>query len=121
MILGPNLLQEMEQLMCKTQQNVKAADDCQKIYANKKSTHKEFKIWDHFYLRVKLRKRNLRRGTCSKLSPCFCGPFEVLDRLEPIAYQLVFPSHIKAHKVFHVSLLKKYIHDSTHIIDLKML
>jgi hypothetical protein len=35
----------------------------------------------------------------------------------PIAYKLALPPNVKTHNVFHVSLLKKYVHDSNHIID----
>ena len=56
-------------------------------------------------------------GRCSKLAPRYCGPFEVLTKIGPVAYQLALPPNIKVHDVFHVSLLKKYIHDVTHIID----
>lgn len=56
-------------------------------------------------------------GTCPKLAPKFCGPFEILDRVGPIAYQLALSSDIKVHNCFHVSLLKKYVHDESHIIE----
>ena len=56
-------------------------------------------------------------GTCSKIAPQFCGPFEILDRVGLVAYILALPPTIKAHNVFHVSLLKKYVHESNHIID----
>jgi hypothetical protein len=54
---------------------------------------------------------------CAKLAPRFCGPFEILDRVRPVAYKLALPPTMKAHNVFHVSLLKRYIHDATYIID----
>jgi hypothetical protein len=37
-----------------------------------------------------------------------------------VAYQLALPANLKVCNVFHVSLLKKYIHDPTHIIDWNM-
>jgi hypothetical protein len=55
-------------------------------------------------------------GACAKLAPQYCGPFEVLDRVGPIAYRLALLPTLKEHNVSHVSLLKKYVHDSNHII-----
>ena len=72
---------------------------------------------DHVYLRIKPKNITLYTGSCEKLAPCYCGPFEVVERVGPIAYQLALPSHIKVHYVFHVSLLKNYVHDATHVID----
>jgi len=34
-----------------------------------------------------------------------------------VAYQLPLPSHIRVHNVFHVSVLKKYVYDSKHVIN----
>jgi hypothetical protein len=56
-------------------------------------------------------------GMCAKLAPRYCGSFEEMERLGPVAYRLALPCTDKAHNVFHVYLLKKYIHDSNHIID----
>ena len=72
---------------------------------------------DHVFLKVKDNKSSLKLGSCSKLAARFCGPFEILERIGPIAYMIAFPESMSIHNVFHVSLLKKYITDVNHVID----
>jgi len=81
-----------------------------------KISFKEFQIGEHVYLRVRPRKSTLSTGSCARLALRYCEPFKVLDQIAPIAYQLALPAQIKVHNVFHVSLLKKYVHDGTHVI-----
>jgi hypothetical protein len=68
-------------------------------------------------LKVKPKKISLKLGSCTKLAARFCGPFEILDRIGPIAYMLALPASMNVHNVFHVSLLKKYVHYPNHVID----
>jgi hypothetical protein len=117
LMVGPEMLQEMENMVRKVQQNLKEAQDRQKSYADQKRRHLEFQVGDHVYLKVKARKISLKLGNCAKLAPRFCGPFEILARIGPVAYQLALQANLRIHNVFHVSLLKKYIHDPTHMID----
>ena len=63
------------------------------------------------------RKSSLNLGICAKLSPRYCGLFEVLERIRPVAYRLAFPASTRAHNVFHVSFFKKYVHDPNHVIN----
>ena len=56
-------------------------------------------------------------GNFSKLAARYCGPFEVLAKIGPATYELSLPACIRVHNVFHVSLLKKYITDTNHVID----
>ena len=79
--------------------------------------NREFSVGDHVYLRVRARKSSLKLGSCANLSPRYCGPFEVLERIGPVAYRLAFPVCTRAHNFFHVSFLKKYVHDPNHVID----
>jgi hypothetical protein len=115
--LGPELLKEMEHVMVKIRQNLKVSQDKKKSYDDSKRTHIDFKIGDHVYLQVKPKRISHRMGACAKLAPRYCGPFEVLERIGPIAYRFALPPTIRTHNVFHVSLLKKYVHDPNHVID----
>ena len=69
------------------------------------------------YIKVKTKKSSLRLENYSKLAPRYCGPFEILAKVGPVAYQLALPPNIKVHNVFHISILKRYVHDVSHVID----
>jgi hypothetical protein len=71
---------------------------------------------EHVLLKVKPKKSSLKLGSCTKIATRFCGPFEILDRIGPVAYTLAFPASMNFHILFHVSLLKKYVHDPNHVI-----
>ena len=96
---------------------MKAAKDRKKINADRNITHREFEVGNHVFLKVKANRSSLKLGSYSKLAAKFCGPFEILHRIGPVAYMLALPASMTIHNVFHVSLLKKYIHDVNHVID----
>jgi hypothetical protein len=83
-VVGPKLLREMEEKMVKIKQNLKAAQNMQKSYANKGITHRDFKVGDHVFLKVKAKRSSLKLGNCSKLVARFQEPFEILERIGPI-------------------------------------
>ena len=60
-------------------------------------------------------------GKYSKLEPRYCSPFEILAKVESVAYQLALPPNIKLHNMFHVSLSKRNVHDDSHVIDLNVI
>ena len=52
------------------------------------------------------------------MSSRFVGPFEFLQRVGSVAYQLAVPPLLQGiHDVFHVSSLQKYVSDSDHVIQ----
>eukprot|EP00253_Pinus_taeda_P024477 PITA_24477 len=117
LMLGPEMIKEMEELVKKVRSNLKAAQDRQKNFADRKRRLKEYQVGDHVYVRIHARKRTLQWSGCAKLAPQYCGPFQILARIGPVAYQLALPSHIWVHNVFHVSVLKKYVYDPKHVIN----
>ena len=62
LMLAPDLLMDLEQLVTKVQVNLKEAQDRQKSYADRKRKDKEFQIGDHVYLKVKDKPSSLRLG-----------------------------------------------------------
>ena len=64
------------------------------------------------FLKVSPWKKILRFGKKGKLSPRFIGPYEILERVGPVAYCLALPTELaKLHDVFHVSMLRQYRSD----------
>ena len=60
----------------------------------------------------------VRFGERGKFSPRFIGPFEIVQRVGECAYRLALPPSLSGvHDVFHVSMLKKYIINLSHVLD----
>ncbi|XP_073119145.1 uncharacterized protein [Henckelia pumila] len=57
-----------------------------------------------------------------KLAPSFIGPFEILDRVGALAYRVAFPPNLDGvRNFFHVSMLRKYISNPSHVLSLEPL
>ena len=90
-------------------QRIKATSDRQKSYAKLKMKDIEYEVGDKVFLKVSPWRKILRFGKKGKLSPRFIGPYNILERIGPMAYRLALPPELaKLHDVFHVSMLRKY-------------
>ena len=59
------------------------------------------------YLRLQpYKQKSLAYKGKWKLSPIFYKPFQVLQRMEEVAYKLDLPFDSKIHPIFHLSYLK---------------
>jgi len=77
---------------------------------NSKRRDKEFAEEDWVYLKLQpYRQVSVHRRSSQKLAKRFYGPFRILHRIGPVAYELELPSTARIHPVFHVSLLKPCI------------
>ncbi|XP_042400952.1 uncharacterized protein LOC121990981 [Zingiber officinale] len=64
----------------------------------------------------------MRFGKKGKLSPRFIGPFEILDRVGTLAYRVALPPNLAGvHNVFHVSMLRKYLSNPSHVLHFEPL
>nr|GEV12525.1 putative reverse transcriptase domain-containing protein [Tanacetum cinerariifolium] len=70
---------------------LKAARDRQKSYPDNRQNPLEFNVGDRVLLNVSPRKGMVHFGKRSKLSPRYIGPFEIVERVDPVAYRLCLP------------------------------
>ena len=116
-LFEPKLLQEMEAQVVQIRKRLKEAQDRQKSYADAHRTDRSYEVGDRVFIRIRPNKSTIRFGKGTKLSPRFIGPFEILERIGPVAYHLALPPHLyRTHNVFHVSVLRHYIDDESHNI-----
>ncbi|GKD38048.1 hypothetical protein Tco_1258255 [Tanacetum coccineum] len=93
---------------------LKATRDRQKSYADKRMKPLEFNVGDYVLLKVSPWKVVVRFRKKGKLAPRFVGPFEIIEKVGPVAYRLDLPEELNGvHDTFHVSNLKKCLADPT--------
>ncbi|GKC35146.1 putative reverse transcriptase domain-containing protein [Tanacetum coccineum] len=120
-LIGPELVQETTKKISQIKDRLKAARDRQKSYADKRRKPLEFSVGDYVLLKVSPWKGVVRFGKKGKLAPRFVGPFEIIKKVGPVAYQLDLPEELNGvHDTFHVSNLKKYLADPTLQVDAKL-
>ncbi|XP_074265877.1 uncharacterized protein LOC141588329 [Silene latifolia] len=117
-VLGPQMIQDMIEQIQVIRQKMKAAQDRQKSYADLRRSDIEFEVGDKVLLKVSPMRGVMRFGKRGKLSPKFIGPYEILNRVGEVAYRLALPPALdRVHNVFHVSQLRKYVSDPSHVIE----
>ena len=98
-------------------QNLRAAQDRQSSYADLHRREISYDVGDIVFLKVSLWKGVARVGKKGKLSARYIGPYEVLERVGPVAYRLALPLELaQTHDVFYVSMLRRYRSDPSHVI-----
>ncbi|XP_070679796.1 uncharacterized protein [Malus domestica] len=64
-----------------------------------------------------IQKGVVQFGKKGKLSPRYIGPYMITERVGEVAYRLELPPELsKVHDVFHVSMLRHYVSDPSHVI-----
>ncbi|KAA0032134.1 pol protein [Cucumis melo var. makuwa] len=121
-MLGPKLVQTTNAAIQKIRARILIVQSRQKSYADERHKDLQFDVGDMVFLKVAPMKGVLRFKKKGKLSPRFVGPFEILERVSHVAYRLALsPSFSAVYDVFHVSILRKYIADPTHVVDFEPL
>ncbi|XP_021975263.1 uncharacterized protein LOC110870386 [Helianthus annuus] len=98
---------------------LKAAQDRQKAYGDKRKRPIEFQVGDFVLLKVSPWKGIIRFRKRGKLGPRYIGPFKILARVGRVAYRLELPPTLDGiHNTFHVSQLRKCLADETALVPL---
>ena len=85
---------------------MRASQSRGRSYADEKRIDLEFAKGDHVFVRM-------------TPTTGFIGPNQILRQVGLVAYQVALPPHLSClHDVLHVSQLRKYMPDPTHVVAL---
>ena len=87
-ITGPDLVRDTFEKVDFIWKRLLTAQRQQKSYANRSRRPLEFEVGDHIFLKVMPKRGVVRFGNRGKLSPRYIRPFEILERVDTVAYQL---------------------------------
>ena len=111
-ITGPDLIRDTSKKVSLIRQRLLMDQIRHKSYADVRRRPLEFKVGDHVFLKVMPKRGVVRFSKCGKLSLRFIGPFEILESVGTVAYQLALPPSMSSvHEVFHISMLWRYTSD----------
>ncbi|XP_055835206.1 uncharacterized protein LOC129903690 [Solanum dulcamara] len=100
------------------QQHLVTAQSRQKIYVDRRVCDISFSIGERVFLKGSPTKGVMRLGKKGKINPRFINPYEVFEKYREVAYKLALPPRISfVHHMFHVSMLKRYRHDDSYLIQ----
>ncbi|XP_058784630.1 uncharacterized protein LOC131659458 [Vicia villosa] len=117
-VLGPEIVQQTTEAIKMIREKMKASQSRQKSYHDTRRKDLEFSDGDHVFLRVNPVTGVGRALKSKKLNPKFIGPYQILQRVGTVAYRVALPPELSnLHDVFHVSQLRKYISDPSHVIQ----
>ncbi|KAM1760325.1 hypothetical protein ACFX12_003211 [Malus domestica] len=116
-LVGPEIVDETTQNVQVIKSNLKAAQDRHKSLADKHAIDRVYKIGDWVFLKLSPWRGVVRFGKKGKLSLRYIRPYRITERVGEVAYKLeVLLELSKVHDVFHVSMLRHYVSNPSHVI-----
>ncbi|XP_073121373.1 uncharacterized protein [Henckelia pumila] len=96
--LGPEIVQLTAEIVAKIRDRMRTAQSRKKSYADHRRRDLEFSVGDHVFIRV--------------------APMKCVMRIGALAYRVALPPSLDGvHNVFHVSMLRKYISNPSHVLS----
>ncbi|GJY28816.1 putative reverse transcriptase domain-containing protein [Tanacetum coccineum] len=93
-LIGPELVQETTKKISQIKDRLKTARDRQKNYVDKRRKPLEFSVGDYVLLKVSPWIGVIRFGKKGKLAPRFVEPFEIIEKVGPVAYRFDLPEEL---------------------------
>lgn len=102
------------------QERIKTSQSKQKSYVDRRRRLLEFTVGGHVFLRVTSTTSVGRVIRSRKIYPKFIGSYKIFRRIGPVAYEIVMsPKLVNLNSVFHISQLRKYMSDLSHVLEVK--
>ncbi|XP_070054243.1 uncharacterized protein [Nicotiana tomentosiformis] len=117
-LLGTDLVQDALEKVKLIQDQLRTVQSRQKSFGDRKVHDVVFIVGERVLLQISPMKGVVRFGKKVKLSPSYIRPFEILVRIGEMAYKFALqPSLAAVHPLFHISMLRKYHGDPSHVLD----
>jgi hypothetical protein len=94
-LVGLEVIQEVEEQMQTIRQRIKEVQDQQKSYVDAHRVDRHYEDGDQVFLWVKPLKSLINFGRGDKLSPRFVGTFKVVEKKGPMTYRLALPDSLR--------------------------
>ncbi|XP_050889396.1 uncharacterized protein LOC127094632 [Lathyrus oleraceus] len=118
-MVGIEIVQQATDKIKMIRENMKVSQSHQKSYHEKRRKALEFEVDDHVFLRVTPVTGAGRALKLRKLTLCFISLYHISEKVGDVAYRITLsPSLANLHDVFHVSELRRYIADPSHVVQL---
>ncbi|XP_070039725.1 uncharacterized protein [Nicotiana tomentosiformis] len=119
-LIGPLLVHLAMEKVKIIKDQLETSQSHQKSYSDVRRRDLQFKKDDWVFLKVSPMVGIMRFGKKWKLSPRYIGPYRIIQRIGRVAYKLKLPPGMSlVHPVFHVSMLKKVVGDSSLIMPVE--
>jgi hypothetical protein len=111
-------LDETQQRVQLIKDRLLTAQSRQKSYVDCQRRELEFSEGELVFLKLTPRRSVGKYKQKKKLQSRYIGPFPIMQGIGKVAYRLELPSELQGiHDVFHVSQLRKYVVDPSHVVN----